>query len=716
MANWLVDEPFINEPVAQGRSWPASLRDAAKTALDQQQGHLFHWSPICLAIGIGIYFALRFEPSTSILWLLASIVAVTAVLGMRSVGVYSVLALACALTLAGFSMAGLRTHIVSAPVLDFRYYGPVQGRIIGLDRSGSGAERLLLDQVVLSRMAPADIPERVRVSLLGERTIDAPFSPGDTVMLTGHLMAPNGPAEPGGFDFRRFAWFQKIGAFGYSRAPVVRLATAADSKAGFTIYLARIRKTLSDKAYGALDASVGGFAAVIISGDRSHLAPDTLSHLRAANLAHLLAISGLHMGLLSGFVFGALRLGLVALPVVRHFWPIKQIAAIGAMLAATSYLLISGASVATERAWVMAMVALLAVLVNRRALSLRAVALAALIVLVLRPEALLSPGFQMSFAATTALVVVFDRIRDVQILTHLPSWSRPFVSLLISSFVAGVATAPVAMAHFNMIAHYGYIANLVALPVMGVLVMPMAVISVLAMPFGLEAWPLAIMGLGLQWILIVAGEVSSWQGSVGHIPSPNALCLPLMSLGVLFWMLWQGSFRWAGCVLVASGAFIWFQAERPNVLISQDGGQIGIMTVEGRALSKARGAGFVSGIWLENDGAPNEQEAAALLWPGTRADGVATVHLAGRKIVHVQGKKAAASITSCASTDILVSNVALPDINGCLVLTPDELKETGAIALSAHTGMLNAVTASDITGRRPWSSDKVHGIDLRFFR
>ena len=714
MADWFAEEPLHEHAVEQRISIHAGLHALMCSIWAKQQGHLFHWVPVFLAFGVGIYFAQKVEPSLMVLGLCACAAGSCAITGWRRSGAAAAFWIACALIFAGFSVAGLRTYSVSAPVLDFRYYGPVQGRVVGLDRSGSGAPRLALDQVVLQRMSHLDTPDKIRVSLLGERAHDATFAPGDTVMLTGHLMPPNGPAEPGGFDFRRYAWFQKMGAFGYTRSPVLRLQAAQDSNGSLNVYLARIRKTLSDKAFDALGGARGGFAAVIISGDRRHLDLSALEDLRAANLAHLLAISGLHMGLLTGSVFGALRFSLLLFPGPRHVWPIKQVAAIGAMLAATCYLLISGASVATERAWVMVMVALLAILVNRRALSLRAVALAALVVLVLRPEALLSPGFQMSFAATTALVVVFDRLRDVPLMARLPNWLRPFVSLLVSSFVAGLATAPVAMVHFNMVAHYGYIANLTALPVMGVLVMPMAVVSVLAMPFGLEQWPLAVMGLGLDWILFVASKVSSWSGAVGYVASPPAAVLPLMASAALFFLLWQGYIRWAGALAMACAAALWAGSDRPDVLISQDGGQIGIMTPQGRAVSKSRGAGFVTGIWLENDGAPMEQNAAAELWPGNRDAGRASASVLGLKIVHIQGKRSAQSVLSCAGADILVANVALPELSGCLVLTPDMLRDTGAVTITGRgTGAGPKITtASEITGRRLWSVGAPQGVRL----
>ena len=197
-----------------------------------------------------------------------------------------------------------------------------------------------------------------------------------------------------------------------------------------------------------LPGEVGAFAAAIMSGDRSGMSQVTLANLRSSNLAHLLAISGLHMGLLTGFVFAVLRVAMVLIPSVGLRWPVKKIAAFGALLAAGGYLALSGGNVATERAFTMVAVMLVAIMLGRPALTLRAVAMVAIVILVLQPESITGPGFQMSFAATTALVFVFKYLRYAN-WQHWPRWTRGAVSLVISSFVAGLATAPFAAAHFN---------------------------------------------------------------------------------------------------------------------------------------------------------------------------------------------------------------------------------------------------------------------------
>ena len=257
-----------------------------------------------------------------------------------------------------------------------------------MGRSASDAIRVTLDEVQLKRVPVERTPRRVRVSFHGDIPIE--LRPGQRVMTTAHLSPPQGPVEPGGFDFRRHAWFQELGAVGYTRTPVLLVAPAAPS--GLALRLLSLRMAISARVQQVLPGDTGGFAAAVTTGDRSAMSGSSVDALRASNLAHLLAISGLHMGLLTGFVFLALRVGLSLVPALALRWPIKKLAAVGALAAASAYLALSGGSVATERAFVMVAVVLCAVLVDRRAFSLRAVALAALVVVVPASRSAPEPG------------------------------------------------------------------------------------------------------------------------------------------------------------------------------------------------------------------------------------------------------------------------------------------------------------------------------------
>ncbi|MEM6729345.1 MAG: ComEC/Rec2 family competence protein, partial [Pseudomonadota bacterium] len=402
---------------------------------------------------------------------------------------------------------------------------------------------------------------------------------------------------------------------------------------------------------------------------------------------------GLHMGLVTGFVFGLVRFSFALYPLLAMRWPTRKIAAGAALAAGVAYLGLSGGAVATERAFIMAAMVFGAVLAGRRALTLRAVALAALIVLALQPEALLGPGFQMSFAATTALILVFRWISDRETF-GTPGWLRPPFAVFVSSAVAGAATAPIAAAHFNIVSHYGLIANLASVPVMGAVVMPAAVLAAPLSLIGLEAAPLWVMEQGLHWILGVAHWVSGLDGAVGRLPAPPPVVLPLLAVGALGFALWRGGGRWTGAAACALACALWFASERPSLLISPTGRLVGLMEEDGRALSRARGERFVAESWLENDGDGASQEEAH-----ARGDG--TFRLGTQAFVHFTGAKARSA--TCADAVILVLGDTPDAPLPCYAITPASLRETGALAFSLKQDALLQTTARQVTGRRLWN-------------
>lgn len=661
----------------------------------------FAWVPVCLGVGIGIYFQQAREPEVLTLAGIAAF-AVACALAAGKVGpVVAPFLLAVTLVCTGFGLAKWRTEAVAAPQLTFRYYGPIEGRVVGIDRSASDAVRLTLDRVVLARMSPDRTPARVRISLHGEQPLGR-IGPGDTLILTGHLAPPAGPAEPGGFDFQRHAWFQGIGAVGYTRTPALRLTVP--ERPDYTMRVFGWRMDLSRALQEAMPGAAGGVAAAIMTGDRSGISQETYDALRASNLAHLLAISGLHMGLLTGFVFALLRYGLALVPVIALRLPVKKIAAFCALLAGAFYLALSGGNVATERAFVMVAVILCAVILDRRALTLRAVAIAAVIVLVWQPEALTGPGFQMSFAATTALVAAFGALRRFDF-AGWPRWAKGALSLVLSSFVAGIATAPFAAAHFNQIPHYGLLANVVSVPLMGFLIMPAGVLALCLAPLGLWEMGLWLMEKGLMWILLVAETVSGWGGAVSYVHAPHPLVLPLMALGLLGVILLRGRLGFAGVLAVLAALMIWAQSKRPDLLVADDGALMGMMTSEGRALSRASGSGFVAGIWLENDGDPVPQDAAAARDGFLRGERQVRAEVSGLQVLQVSGKTALAAIEGCDGADLLVSNQVDIGARPCLAFGLAELRTSGALAISTREDVgVRVTTARGVAGARPWNA------------
>jgi competence protein ComEC len=496
------------------------------------------------------------------------------------------------------------------------------------------------------------------------------------------------------------AFFDQLGAVGYSRTPLLTLAPPEQGAERVN----RLRRYLSSAIMERIEGQAGAFAAGSVTGDRSGISQETVERLRDSNLSHLLAISGMNMAFLTGFVFALVRYGLALVPLLALRVNSKKIAAVVALAIAAFYLVLSGANVATERAFVMVAVMLVAVLADRRALTLRSVAIAAILLLLLRPESLLSPGFQMSFAATVALIAGFGALDRATMRERLPRWAMPVFTLVLSSVLAGVATAPLAAAHFNRFTDYGLVANVLTVPAMGLLIMPGAVIAALLAPVGLAGIGLWMMELGSRWILYIAGVVAGWDGAVTGIPTPGPWVLPALALGGLGVVLLRGRARALGLVPVALGLALWVAGTRPDALISGDGALVGLKGPEGRAMSSATGAGFAAQSWLENDGDLADQKTAAARpgFDGPRA--VRSFLLGPHRAVLLKGKGAAQAVApACAGADLVILGAPAPDApEGCRVIDGDALRESGPLAIWAEAdGALRIVETE--SARRLWS-------------
>lgn len=663
------------------------------------KGSLFAWVPICIGTGIAIWFALPWEPGFRFYLALVAAMATVAAWRLWAGDVWHPVAVAVGCLGLGMLASGLRVQMVAAPVLEFRYYGAIQGRIIDIDRSQTDALRLTLDRVVLDRVAPDRTPVRVRVSVQDAGLIFTPPDPGQTVVLTGHLAAPQGPVEPGGFDFARMAYFDRLGAVGYTRNPVLLWAPPAAGEQ----WVNRLRTYLSNAMMAAMPGDAGAFASGVMTGDRSGLSLEAVADLRDSSLAHLLAISGMNMAFLTAFVFALIRYGVALIPPLALRINAKKVAAVAAFGVALFYLALSGANVATERAFIMVCVMLGAILFDRRALTLRSVSLAAVAILLWQPESLLEPGFQMSFAATVALIAGFGVVDQQVLRERLPRIMIPVFTLVLSSVVAGFATAPYAAAHFNRYADYGLLANLLTVPVMGAVVMPAGAVAALLAPFGLAAPALWVMQQGSAWILFVAGRIADLEGAVTPIMEPGPWVLPLITFGGAWLVIWQGRLRLWGAVPVVVALILWAGASRPDAIIDEAGRVVGLMGPDGRALSAARGAGFAVKSWLENDGDLALQPDAAVR-PGFDGDpGARRFAIGNWRGVVLTGRGAADKVMAACATHDLVVLGAEADVvpEGCLLFDQTRLADTGPVAIRAMPDGL--YVSPTHTAQRAWS-------------
>ncbi len=681
---------------------------AANLEIDWRRAPL--WAPVAFGAGIAFYFALKVEPRLVDVLTAAALFA-GLLYAARNRGAVVVLTIA-ALLLASLGVASgaIRARLVAAPVLAEAGNYRIEGRLLSVSRSGSGATRLLFDRLLISGLDHP--PARVRVTAPGIRADDV--RPGDRFRFEAFLAPPAGPTEPGGFDFRRRAWFDGLGAVGRIESDLTHLGSsrAVGMIDAAATALMRLRADIAFALRARMPGTEGAFAAAILVGDRAAIPLRALDDLRASNLAHLLAISGLHMALVTGLAFAATRLAVAVAPPVALRVSGKKVAACAALAAGASYLALSGASVATQRAFVMVCVALVAILLDRPAVTLRALALSALIVLIIRPESLMGPGFQMSFAATAALVAVYgetrDRWREAGRAYGRSGRIALYVgALVLTSLVAGTATAPFAAHHFNRVSSYGLIANVAAAPVMGLWVMPSAMIAAALAPFGLEGVALDIMAKGVAAILSVACWTASLPDSTRAISEAPFAAFLALTMGGLMLCLMRATGKTVGAITVALGCLLWWQGGRPDVLIADRGRLIGVLGPEGRALSYAGGrSDFIASTWLRRDGEDVRPKEAAKR-PGLSAGkGWAHADLAHGWRLEAELYRAplARLETLCEPRVVLIAPRAWrPPAGPCLFIGPHALR-SGPLAVTVRDDdQAMLITTREWSGDRLWT-------------
>ncbi|OCX66495.1 hypothetical protein BFP70_04495 [Thioclava sp. SK-1] len=652
------------------------------------------WVPVGLGIGITAWFGMDHAAQWRDLSVACTAIVVAVIIRWKAAPQWWFPALMLALIATGVLLTEWRAQRLSAPILTYRYYGPVEGRVVKLDRSSSDRLRVTLDQLHIGDLGNDRSPHSVRISLHTEPT-HLTLVPGQRVMVTAHLMPPPVPAAPRAFDFRRYAYFERLGAVGYARVPVMLVAHRSGGQ-----WAAHLRSYLARAIVQTIPGQPGAMIAALTTGDRAGLTQATNAVLRDTNLYHVVAISGLHMGLLVGIVYGAMRFVLVLIPYIALRYPVKSIAAVTAIVAATGYLWLSGAQISTQRAYVMALVMLCAILVKRRAISLNNLAIAATLLLIITPEALIGVGFQMSFAASAALVVTFAQW--ARIARRLSRSVAVIGGMVLSPLVAGLATAPITAAQFHRISDYGLIANLLAVPVMGTVVMPAAVLAAVLAPLGLAFPALWVAGVGTGWMLWVANWVAGWEGATRAIVQPPQLTLPLILFGAVVLVLAPVRGRVIGIALMLWGTILWTRHSPPAVLIAPQAEQVGLLTPSGRALSK-NGAGFVAGVWLEADGDRATVTQAAQRVGFSGPTGVRVARFGGRDLVHLSGRYAEQNLEPyCRDGALIVlAGTAPADAKTqCDIWDQPRLRRTGAVAIT-QSGKV--VTTRQIQGTRRWS-------------
>jgi competence protein ComEC len=686
----------------------AACGDAAFAAIrrfERERERWILWLPVALGAGIGAYFELSAEPSLSAAGLLILAAAACLYLGR---GRPLAFALGCGALAAalGFGAAKLRTEWASAPVLR-QAIGPVliRGRILEAEPGHKGL-RVVLRPSAVERARLVELPARIRITLHGRH---GGLRAGDTVSIRVMLHPPPAPAAPGAYDFQRHAYFERIGAVGYALGAPEKIGEAADR--GWADALERLRQSITERIMALLPSPTGALAAAQITGHRHTIPPEVMTAMQDSGLAHLLAISGMNIGIVAGIVFFSVRLILALVPWLALRLATKKWAAVAALIVTFAYVLISGASVPTQRAFLMLAVVMGGILIDREALSMRLVAWAAVIILLAAPEGLLGPSFQMSFAAVVALIACYERYA-----VRPPSpdpdsvvrrWWRGFLGLALTSLIAGLATAPFGMYSFNRFTTYGLFANLVAVPVTDFWVMPWALLAMLAMPFGLEAWPLAAMGAGVDVVHGVAQFVAALPGAVVPTTVMPGWGLLIFALGGLWLAIWQRPWRWAGTPLMVAGLASMALWQPPDLIIAGDASAMAARARDGGLhISAAGRRAFVTDSWQKRDGGPTVTPWPAL---GQSADGrircdrLGCLYQAGPTMVAILRSPAAlADDCAVAALVIILDAARIRCRNGTPVIDRATLLTEGSHAVWLQGGEPRVISDRAFRGERPW--------------
>lgn len=665
------------------------------------------WLPVFLGAGISLYFAMPAEPP---LWLGGTAFAGTLALawGFRKRPALTMVLPPLLLAALGFLAAEVRAARVAAPVLE-RPSGlvRVEGRVEEAEPLAGGGQRITLDRVAVE--VDGARPERVRIRLKEDQVLPV----GSRVGVTALLMPPPQPSAPGAFDFARHAWFMGLGAIGTAQGRAELLPDeSAEGGAHVGLGLNELRRAITRRILDVLPADgTGAVAAALVAGETGAIPRPVLDDYRDSGLAHILSISGLHMSLAAGLVFFVVRGGLALVPAIALRHPIKKWAAAVALLATFFYMLLAGAPVPAQRSFLMTGIVLVAVLLDRVALSMRMVAWAAVLILLVVPDALVGPSFQMSFAAVAALVAAYEVLtpRLAAWRGDHPGWLAAggyyVAGVVLSTLVAGSATALYGAYHFNRFALWSVVANALAVP-LSAIAMPFAALGLLLMPLGLDEWAWVPMGWAVAGINRVAALVAHWPAAAITLPAMPLWGMVVFTLGGCWLVLWRRRWRLWGLLPMAVGLVSPVLGHPPDVLVDGRGYAMGVRNADGTLLVN-RGGRILRETWSRRAG-PEAPER----WPrqGRSRDGrlscdnLGCVYRGdGAQVVLVREDGGVDG--ACAGAGVVIS--AVPIRQACrgasVVVDRFDLWRRGAHALWLTPTGARIETVAGWQGDRPWA-------------
>ena len=587
--------------VAAGEDRPAFASPAAAAArlfahwLAAEHRRFILWLPVVLGSGVLVYFELDREPP---LWLGPGIAAAGLALALalrhHPLGLaLGLLPFAFGLGIASASLATAR----APPIVPLPHRAVIlTGRVAAVEPLPDGA-RVTIARPSIDGAAP--IARLLRVRL--RRNDPLALVAGDVVRLRALVEPPPPPSYPGAWDLQRDDFFSGLAGYGFALGPARLLAPAP--RGALAQHLEALRETIAARIRAALPGAPGAIAATLITGISTAIPKADRAAFRDAGLAHLLAVAGLHIGIVMGFVFMLARALLALSERASLYLPTKQLAAVAALVAGFLYMLLTGAHLPIERSFAMAVVAVLGLAAGRRVISLRSLALAATLLLLFEPAEAVGVSFQMSFSAVLVLISGYEALRPWLARVHgARTWGRRFaahvLALALTSLLAGTASLPFAAYHFGHIQIYYVLANIAAVPLTALWVMPAGLLSLPLMPLHLERLALVPMGLGVRLLLLIAHTVAALPAARIAVPAMPPWGLGVVALGLAWLCLWRARLRLAGIPLLLFGLATPLLAPPPDILVSDTAGLVGFATPSGAyAQRTGRASTFTRDAW-----------------------------------------------------------------------------------------------------------------------
>jgi competence protein ComEC len=678
-----------------------------------EHGRHMLWVAPALAVGALLHLTLRADPPAIILYPMTAFVLFAAVaLRARPVIGFAALA-ACSLCL-GAAAADVAVRLAAAPMItDSLGTRTVRGHVLRVELRAERAPRILLRVAEIDGMEAADTPPRL--FLIGR--VLANLEVGVAVTVRARLEPVPRATHPGAYDPAFVAYFAGVGGYGFVTAtprsanlppppPVTRMLVAVEGwRTGITAQIVE-----------RLGPTTGPVAAALVTGQRTAIPEEVLQDFNASGLMHVLSISGLHMALVAGGLFWVFRALLAAIPPVALRWPVKKLAALLALAAATFYWIASGAEIATTRSYIMIIVVFAAILADRPAITMRNLALAALILVAIEPESILTASFQMSFGATAALVAAYERGLFPRFSHHdqaLPIRSiarvvEVTVAVGLVSLVCELAILPFVLHHFHRVTWFGLVGNVLAHAIIDFLVMPAALLTLILVPFGWGDWAILVLGFGVERMHDVARFVASFPGAVTTVRGFGTLPMLLAAGGVAWACLWRSPIALLGVVPYAVGFLLWSTEQPPDLRVSATGEMVMVRGDTGRfVLDATRFDAFIARRWLEADADARPAEVAELSRGRFCDPSGCTIRLRDGTLVALP-RQTAAFVEDCARADVIVSRITPPA--ACerprLIIGRDDIARAHGLAIHWDATRPTVRDLARTCGTRPWCPDQ----------